>query len=561
MNNKPFFNAIVIPIILFAILGIFPKKASADTINAGPFFPITATDTTHSPINVYDSNSQAITQLANTDCPGLIYTSFVRAYSWPKPATDFDPTQYIEFGFNSPNIPSNAIIDNVTLVNKYWMEVHIDAARFQVWDGSSFTSVNADIPNANGCNNVITNTIDITSILNTPDKVNSLKLRFSAYRTSTVGSLIKTDTDYLAAFVSYHLPDVVTTDSQSVFGSVDTPIVINLTGTSTDGNPLTYSIVDNPTNGDLSSINGNQVTYTTKAGTIGDDSFTFKANDTVADSATSTITLHLSAGSTTSLSISANPTTLTVGSSTTLTISGKDKYGNISTNDNSTSINISSDTGTTTNSVLTLSLGEAITQGEAATSGVVNYTAITGDGSASSTVTVTYNPVITLPTPPTIPISSLTSGTYTSTQNITLSTSDGADIYYTTDGTVPACNSSAHVTGAIAVSTSQTIKAIACDSFGQVSDIASFEYIINITTVVVSGGGGGGGSSGGGGLLISHSSVPALPGDINGDGKVDIFDLNIVFSHWGENYAAADFNNDGVVDILDFNYIMANWTI
>jgi len=50
--------------------------------------------------------------------------------------------------------------------------------------------------------------------------------------------------------------------------------------------------------------------------------------------------------------------------------------------------------------------------------------------------------------------------------------------------------------------------------------------------------------------------------DINGDGKVDIQDLSILSSFWGQNKPAnalTDLNGDGVVDILDLSLMAANW--
>ncbi len=55
-----------------------------------------------------------------------------------------------------------------------------------------------------------------------------------------------------------------------------------------DGDPLTYSIVDNPSHGNLSGA-APSVTYTPETGYTGGDSFTFKANDSKADSNVATV--------------------------------------------------------------------------------------------------------------------------------------------------------------------------------------------------------------------------------------------------------------------------------
>ena len=67
----------------------------------------------------------------------------------------------------------------------------------------------------------------------------------------------------------------------------------------------------------------------------------------------------------------------------------------------------------------------------------------------------------TLPPPPAAPVFSPAAGTYTSTQSVTISDATaGTTIYYTTDGTTPTTSSTMY-TGAITVSTSETLQAIA----------------------------------------------------------------------------------------------------
>ena len=80
------------------------------------------------------------------------------------------------------------------------------------------------------------------------------------------------------------------------------------------------------------------------------------------------------------------------------------------------------------------------------------------------------------------PTFSLAAGEYTSAQNVTITCeTDGATIYYTTDNSTPD-NTKTQYTGAISVSESMTIKAIAYKD-AEYSDVATATYTINIVVV------------------------------------------------------------------------------
>ncbi len=79
-------------------------------------------------------------------------------------------------------------------------------------------------------------------------------------------------------------------NDQSVSLAEDTPTVITLTGSDADRDPLTYSIVSSPGNGTLSGV-APDVTYTPLTNYNGSDAFTFKVNDTKADSNIATVYL------------------------------------------------------------------------------------------------------------------------------------------------------------------------------------------------------------------------------------------------------------------------------
>lgn len=146
------------------------------------------------------------------------------------------------------------------------------------------------------------------------------------------------------------------------------------------------------------------------------------------------------------------------------------------------------------------------------------------------------------------PIASPLPGTFTSAQSVTLTASGSDSIHYIIDGVVaPTCSTGTVYSGAIAVGSSLTIRAVACYN-GAPSQVVIFAYGINISAP--SGGGGGGGGS------------PPVPGDFNGDAHVDLLDFNILVVAWGTTGPSltTDLNHDGVVDLLDFNILVVNWT-
>lgn len=66
--------------------------------------------------------------------------------------------------------------------------------------------------------------------------------------------------------------------------------------------------------------------------------------------------------------------------------------------------------------------------------------------------------------------------------------------------------------------------------------------------------------SGGVGFVVT---LPApnepCPGDVTGDGSVDLADLNLVLANFGSSTSEGDTNGDGVVDLADLNLVLANF--
>ena len=119
--------------------------------------------------------------------------------------------------------------------------------------------------------------------------------------------------------------DAPVASGQTVSTAEDTAKPITLTGSDADGNPLTYSIVTQPSHGVLSSSAPN-VTYTPAANYNGSDSFTFKVNDGQTDSAPATVSITVSPVNDAPMAI---PQSLTIDEDTSLDVilSGSDVDG------------------------------------------------------------------------------------------------------------------------------------------------------------------------------------------------------------------------------------------
>ncbi|MEN9501334.1 MAG: hypothetical protein RI964_619 [Pseudomonadota bacterium] len=113
-----------------------------------------------------------------------------------------------------------------------------------------------------------------------------------------------------------------TTSNVSASTKEDTSQSITLVGSDANSDPLTYSMVSQPTHGTVS-ISGSSATYTPSTDFNGTDSFTYKANDGALNSNTATVNLSITAVNDAPV---ANPATasVTAGVSKKITLSGTD---------------------------------------------------------------------------------------------------------------------------------------------------------------------------------------------------------------------------------------------
>jgi large repetitive protein len=113
--------------------------------------------------------------------------------------------------------------------------------------------------------------------------------------------------------------------SRNLATAPNTPLVVTLAGTDVEGSPLTYAIVSSPINGSLSGTAPN-LTYTPNSNYTGSDSFTYRVNDGIVNSALATVSLTISA---VNVAPVANAQSLTVAEDTQLfiTLTGSDPEG------------------------------------------------------------------------------------------------------------------------------------------------------------------------------------------------------------------------------------------
>lgn len=58
---------------------------------------------------------------------------------------------------------------------------------------------------------------------------------------------------------------------------------------------------------------------------------------------------------------------------------------------------------------------------------------------------------------------------------------------------------------------------------------------------------------------LSVTTPAPKPGDVNGDGAVNITDLSVLLNAWGTSSASSDLNSNGTVDIFDLSILLYNY--
>jgi hypothetical protein len=112
---------------------------------------------------------------------------------------------------------------------------------------------------------------------------------------------------------------------------------------------------------------------------------------------------------------------------------------------------------------------------------------------------------------PSAPTASIPAGSFSGSKDLVLSSTGSNSIRYTEDGSTPSCSSGTVFSGSVTLSATETVKAMGCDTAGNGSSVASFDYVRNSTS---SGGGGNnhhssGSSSSSASVSVSAPSVTA----------------------------------------------------
>jgi VCBS repeat-containing protein len=150
-----------------------------------------------------------------------------------------------------------------------------------------------------------------------------------------------------------------TADDQSVTTSEDASVDITLAGNDSDGDPITFGVVTNPSNGeldlDLDFADNGKLTYIPESDFNGADSFTFKVNDGKVDSEPATVSITVNSVNDAPVADPQSVTTIE-DTSVAITLTGSDVDGdpltfNQPTNPNNGTLDI--DLNYTTNGKLT----------------------------------------------------------------------------------------------------------------------------------------------------------------------------------------------------------------
>ncbi len=174
------------------------SNALADT---SAYVPVSGTDATSDTPSVFTTTATGdVFKLSLSDDKRMASNT-----AWPGTGS-YDESKYIEFNF-SPGISADAVISSVAVTHEFRRATILTGAKLEVWDGSTWNNVALTLPSA--INTDFSETKDITSLIAGPVALNTIKVRFLAYR-DTVATSATTSHDYLSLVVEYSVPPTPT---------------------------------------------------------------------------------------------------------------------------------------------------------------------------------------------------------------------------------------------------------------------------------------------------------------------------------------------------------------
>ena len=196
--------------------------------------------------------------------------------------------------------------------------------------------------------------------------------------------------------------------------------------------------------------------------------------------ATSSVEINIIPAAIAKLTITASPNNLVAHETSTITVTGKDQYNNVTTNNSSAIVSLSTDNGGSLNSsMLTLTNGLKTTTLTKESAGLVHVNAISGSVTPATT-DVTFTAIPTDTTPPAAPVITTASSTvnadfYTISGTVTADANSvqtvrvlvGTDVYGTV--IVPKNGTAWSVAVSLPQSAATTFKSTSADEAGNVS--------------------------------------------------------------------------------------------
>jgi hypothetical protein len=249
-------------------------------------------------------------------------------------------------GFNDPHIATPLTFGHITYYFRHNFTVADPAAipglKVQLMrdDGAVVYLNGVEIFRSNMPSGPATFTTLAATTVNPPDETNFFEATLSSALLTAGANLLAVEVHQAASSMDLgfdlallvgapveNAPPVA--NNQSLSTAKNVPLAITLTGSDADGDALSYSIVTGPSQGALSGTPPD-VTYTPGLDFVGTDSFTFKVNDSTADSSPATVSIQVQDTPPPNRAPTANDqfVVLTANVSVPITLTGSDPDGN-----------------------------------------------------------------------------------------------------------------------------------------------------------------------------------------------------------------------------------------